>query len=202
MPELPSTHRDALDRVRRAKERLAAAEAHADAAREELTRAEAALGAAVFDAAAPRDTVAATPPLPLEVDTVEPEPGPAGWRQRRTSTTWGVCLVAGVVSLLAQWIAQIAGGAVVGGIVGIEGIARLSLRDLETLAILNIASRVVFAAAAVGWTGLLAFERLSWPPADGRYGMNWWRYCFGPVLVLAAAHGVVFSAMFLGFAQS
>ena len=44
-------------------------------------------------------------------------------------------------------------------------------------------------------------ERLSWPPAIGDYGMNWWRYCFAPVLGLTLVHGVVFALLMFDAAR-
>jgi hypothetical protein len=206
MPDAPITRREAFDRVTRARERVAAAQLLAEAAQAELVRAESALATAIPDATMLADDPAAVPrdtrPAAASGELREAlGPGPADWRRRRTSTTWAVSLVALAVSLLLHWIAQMAFGAVAGAMIGIEGFANITERDLETMQIMTLASTLTLTVIAIGWCGLLSYERLSWPPAIGDYGMNWWRYCFAPVLGLTLVHGVVFALLMFDAAR-
>lgn len=203
MPDTPVTRREALDRVNRAREQVAAAQLLAAAANAELARAESALAAATPDAPpsgddlgmAPHDTALVSDPR------AELGPEPTDWRRRRASTTWAVIAVALVSSLLLHWIAQMAFGAAVGSIIGLEGFANITARDFEALHTMTLASTFILTTVALGWTGLVSYERLSWPPPVGDYGMSWWRYCFAPVLGLTLAHGIVFAVLMFDAAR-
>jgi hypothetical protein len=195
MPDAPITRGEAYDRMLRAQERVAAAELLASAARDELARAEAALGEALPDSSARAD-VPIVVSADARIDARESlRAEPADWRHRRTTTTWAVVGVALVASLLMHWIAQMIAGAVVGASVGLDGLANITARDLDAVQVMTLASTLILTTVAIGWSGLVSYERLSWPPASGDYGMRWWRYCFAPVLGLTAVHALVFAVL-------
>lgn len=135
----------------------------------------------------------------------DPEPqgprraAPAGWQSRRTGTTWGVAAIAVAASLLFHWLSQVVIGGLVGAAVGLDGLARITAEDFDTMNVALTVSTLIITVIVLASSAIRTYNSLTWVQLDPkRYGMSWWRNCWAPILLGTAAHAFIFWLAFVG----
>lgn len=124
---------------------------------------------------------------------------PKGWKERRTRNAWGLFFLAAVLSLFLQWLAQIVGGAIVGGIAGVEGLAKITTADYDALNQATWWSSGIITVIVVAKVVSRAWSDLTWSihGYGMEWGIDWWDSFWRPVLIGTAIHGVIFSGIMM-----
>jgi hypothetical protein len=77
-----------------------------------------------------------------------------------------------VIALVTQWLSQIAGGAIVGGTVGLEGLVKIDADDAETLNELVWWLTGIITFVVATYTMLKTNEDLAWSEMSAMQGFN------------------------------
>ncbi|SDS15327.1 hypothetical protein [Microbacterium paraoxydans] len=111
--------------------------------------------------------------------------------------TWTIPFLTIALALGTQWLAQIVGGAIVGAVVGADGLANITPDNFEGLNQLVWWSSGIITVVLIGYVMIHVYQDLTWSASGWGmpWGIDWWGSFWRPVLIGALVHGAAFAIM-------